>query len=890
MPLSIRSSGGINGIQMTTTGDGYTAPPTITFTGGGGTGAAATAFMNGTRVESIILTNAGTGYTGNPTLNISGNCNAKAYAYTGPVRPATFIRSRFGDVYAIDGMGRGLRWNGQDSVMEPIGIIRPGAAATVTALPAVGGQGKRISAIEMVDKGAGYIEEPVVRVAGGNPTKAAKLQAVVRGGVVDRVKVIEHGENYETPPEITFSGGNGTGAAFTVGLTGTVDSIKTLIGGQAYTAAPDVIFNNVWAADADGKTYPAKANAEVIDGSVVKINWEDYGAGATTHVTATLSGGGGGGAAIELNTLFGVRHVTVANSGSGYFATPILSMVPDPEDTEALAGAATVTITSQGNISGVTVTDQGNFYHEPSIELSMKDAVAVAKISKNLRGEYNCYHRYIDDTPLDQRGPIPSSISARAKVTIEDGAAGIRWDFTHPHIDDRVAKMELWRSSADQNVLLMRVATLTFGGSIQSEDGLNLETEQGDLCITEHTAPVSFVDTVHDDELVSQDRAEFGLMPITLPTGRTNARRFLPPPGNMGVAVVYQDRAWYTADQTGQQPNTLRFSEPDEPESVPGTNLLTLQESIGDTDYIVGLVPMGYMMLIAQSRHLYTMMYVSQPIIDANIQLACYRGLLNQRCADVMESTAFLADTNGIYTYDGTKEEPISVPIDNFWRESGEIDFTKQDQFFIKCDISDKTMRFFYCNSSDTEPKRAFCYCFATKAWWKEEFAEPVTCGTVTVIDGKVVEMLGGQTGKLNALTGFSDNGVAIPYTLKTGEMALTDEDGERDISVLYTPTEDESSLNLNLHFNASPTARANAIASNPGAGFVSSTTSTKLNMQKTRSTLGEANGMATARYAGRGSPKSAGGDKHLAIAVTGQQVTSTDKTILHVITIKGVE
>lgn len=890
MPLSIRSSGGINGIQMTTTGDSYSAPPTITFTGGGGTGAAATAFMNGTRVESIILTNAGTGYTGNPTITISGNCRANAYAYTGPIRPATFLRNRYGDVYAIDGMGRGLRWNGQDNAMEPIGIIRPGAAATVTALPEVSGQGKRISSIEMVDKGAGYIEEPTISITGGSPTVAAKLQAVVRGGIVDQVKILEHGENYQTPPQITFSGGNGTGARMTVGLTGTVEGIVTLVGGTGYTAAPNIHFNNVWAADADGKTDPAVATVETVDGEVFKINWQSYGAGATTYVAATFSGGGGQGASIDLETLFGVKAITTQNSGSGYFSRPIVTMVPAPEDTQASPGSATVTITSQGNIDTFTVTDYGNFYAEPSIKLSMKDAVAVAKVSKNLRGEYNCYHRYIDDTPLDQRGPIPSSIGARAKVTIEDGAAGIKWDFTHPHLDDRVAKMELWRSSPDQNVLLMRVATLTFGGSLHSEAGQNLETEQGDLFITEHTAPVSFVDTVHDEELISNERSEFGLMPITLPTGRTNARRFLPPPSNMGIAVVYQDRAWYTADQTGQQPNTLRFSEPDEPESVPGTNLLTLQESIGDTDYIVGLVPMGYMMLICQSRHLYTMMYVSQPIIDANIQLACYRGLLNQRCADVMEGKAFLADTNGIYTYDGNKEEPISVPIDNFWRESGEIDFTKKDQFFIKCDTGDKTMRFFYCNSSDTEPKRAFCYCFATKAWWKEEFAEPVTCGTVTVIDGKVVEMIGGQTGKLNALTGFSDNGVAIPYTLKTGEMILTDEDGERDISVLYTPTEDESSLNLNLHFNASPTARANAIASNPGAGFVSSTTSTKLNMQKTRSTLGEANGMATARYAGRGSPKSAGGDKHLAVAVTGQQVTSTDKTILHVLTIKGVE
>jgi hypothetical protein len=746
--------------------------------------------------------------------------------------------------------------------------------------------------VEIVDRGAGYFEEPDITFSGGGGSTQAKGQAVIRNGLLNEVRVLDSGAGYSSPPEITISGGNGSGAALSVGLTGTVDAFELLSGGTGFTEAPTITFNNVWQEipAGSGVTYPAAATCSIDGGVINEVRFSDYGRGATTDVQATFTGGGGTGLSFDLDTKFGVQTVTASNTGQGYFANPVVIFKPDANDDRAQAAEATAVATSLGNLQAITVTKAGVYYKEPTAEIAMPSAVAVARLSKNLKGEYHCYTRYLDDTPLDKKGPIPSSISAHAKVTIENGARAIQWDFTHPYVDDRVARMELWRSSPDQNVLLFRIATLDFGGNLYTQGNVQIVTETGDNIITEHSEPTTYTDTVNDEDIESQERGEFGMMPITLPTGRTNARRFLPPPGNMGVAVYYQDRAWYTADQTGQQPNTLRFSEPDEPESVPGTNVITLQESINDTDHIVGLVPMGYMMLIVQSRHLYTLMYVSQPVIDANIQLAAYRGILNPRCADVMEGIAFIADTKGMYTFDGTKEEPISVPIDNFWREAGEIDFTKKDQFFIKCDVGDKTTRFFYCNLTDTEPTRSFCYCWATKTWWKETYSEPVTCGTVTVIDGRVVEMLGGQTGKLNAITGYSDNGSPIPYSFKTGEMILSDEDGARDIGILYTPTEDEANINLNLHFNASPTARPNAIASNPGAGFISSTTSTKLNMQKTRSSLGDANGMAFARYSGRGSPKSAGGDKHMAIAVTGQQSTSTDAVNLHVVTIKGVE
>lgn len=52
------------------TGGYYTDTPGVAITGGGGTGATATATLNGTAVASIAITNAGTGYTTAPVVTV----------------------------------------------------------------------------------------------------------------------------------------------------------------------------------------------------------------------------------------------------------------------------------------------------------------------------------------------------------------------------------------------------------------------------------------------------------------------------------------------------------------------------------------------------------------------------------------------------------------------------------------------------------------------------------------------------------------------------------------------------------------------------------------------------------------------------------------------------
>jgi len=81
-------SGKLVGVVVTHRGSGYTVAPTIAFTGGGGSNAAATANLNSTngQLETITITNAGSGYTSIPTVTITPGAGdttgsgAKAYA------------------------------------------------------------------------------------------------------------------------------------------------------------------------------------------------------------------------------------------------------------------------------------------------------------------------------------------------------------------------------------------------------------------------------------------------------------------------------------------------------------------------------------------------------------------------------------------------------------------------------------------------------------------------------------------------------------------------------------------------------------------------------------------------------------------------------------------
>lgn len=70
--------GTVESVTVTNGGSSYETPPTVTFTGGGGTGAAGTAVLTADAVTSVTITNAGSGYTTAPTVGFTGGGGASA--------------------------------------------------------------------------------------------------------------------------------------------------------------------------------------------------------------------------------------------------------------------------------------------------------------------------------------------------------------------------------------------------------------------------------------------------------------------------------------------------------------------------------------------------------------------------------------------------------------------------------------------------------------------------------------------------------------------------------------------------------------------------------------------------------------------------------------------
>jgi hypothetical protein len=88
---TVRST--VGGFTVSAGGSGYTSAPTVTLSGGGGSGAAGTAVVKGGALVGIDLTNAGSGYTSAPTVSLSGGGGSGATVVAVLNSPATVVVS-----------------------------------------------------------------------------------------------------------------------------------------------------------------------------------------------------------------------------------------------------------------------------------------------------------------------------------------------------------------------------------------------------------------------------------------------------------------------------------------------------------------------------------------------------------------------------------------------------------------------------------------------------------------------------------------------------------------------------------------------------------------------------------------------------------------------------
>lgn len=776
--------------------------------------------------------------------------NKPAGVTISPDSPLVAVKGRYRYVYGYDGSGRGFRLDPSTGDVVPVGLKAPASAPTFAQTTATT---NIVATVKIVSGGEGYYEPPVVTFRGGGledgDENHAAGRAQMRGNGVGAIVLTYAGEGYTSNPQVELSGGRGTGAQISVGYSGELSSCPIVNQGSGYTAGATVTFSG-----ATGALAVVNIDSE---GKVDGISILNAGTGATTTAVATIHGEGSG-AAADCQMVYRVDGVTVTSGGQNYAGRVSVQF----ESVDGSGAAAYVTANTLGQLENPVLLSKGRYFVPPTANVNGSLASAVAMIRAPLKGSYRCAYRYVDETPIEEGGPIPSNISDLVTVEVGEGADAIEWSWSNEGVDSRASAVELFRSSANQAIVLYRVALL--------------ERVDGEL-------PTSYTDALSEAELIDPTRDGYAFLPVTLPSGQLNALRFTPPPENYSDVVWFQDRAWFGVNP--DRSNSLLYSEIDEPESVPEENELVVQENAGEQDEVRALVPFGSMMLIGQERHLYKLTYIAQPVIDAAVNLIGYRGILNNRCWASHDGTVYIADSYGVYAFDGSSMSAISVAVDNRWRD-GEIDFTQSSKFFLNLEPQKKIVRFYYLRPGESGfPVRAMCYCIATQAWWDEQYAEQMGDSCIAKFEGQQQVVLAGDYKVSRFGQSHQDYGAtAVNYSIRSPNFPI-DKDPNKAISIIFEPS--QNSARLDLHYNNSPTPRPNAIATGRGDGVVSvAGGGAQIDMSDSRSSLGDSNGMVTVRYSGGVSDRSGNGDRHIAMAITGSQ--TSEQLVLYGAAVNG--
>jgi len=576
---------------------------------------------------------------------------------------------------------------------------------------------------------------------------------------------------------------------------------------------------------------------------------------------------------------------TIVNGGSGYL-TPPTFITDDGEE-------ITTEIDWNGRVTALHMEHPNNTYlWAPELVSSTGDvgtATAVAVMRGTFRGTYQCYYRYVNDSvPTSEGGPIFSSMSPVFEADCGDHASKLVWALEGAR-PSGATSVELWRSTSDQATTLFRVAKISVAATPAAD------------CFG------SLTDEMSDWDLTDPKRTGFLAMPILLSDGSLNANRFGVPPTDFAVGVVFQDRAFLGVDTSGAKPNTIMYSEVDEPESIPELNELVLQTNLRDTDYITAIIPYAGALVVGQSRHCHRLTYIQNPQTDASVTLLAYRGVLNQRCWDIYGGSCYMLDDLGLYSLDPQgNAEPLSVALDNMFRENTDpsiptIDFSKRQWFFVRADRNQKVIRCHVAFKGDEGkyPTRQLVYSTELKTFWVEKYPTTFTAATeLRSATGQIVMINGGEAGLYQLAVGLTDDGAPVDYSFKSGNLKYVtdaqrggDAQQARTVSAVFQPTRLTSLLYLSAYYNGSKTPRGNAVRRDRGVGFVHSDTIPAAYVDLKQETEDEygSHGIASALFAGKTINAFYGHDICVAVQLWGQQ-TDAGAVVIHTLDIEGVE
>ncbi len=194
-------SGSVAAVTLTTNTAKYTAAPAVTFTGGGGTGAAAIAVLAPTTVASVALSPTTTIFTSAPKVTIAKPCVGCVAA------TATVTLNANGTVKTVTVASAGVLYSS-----VPLVTVSGGGATGVTGTATL--TSTTVASITLTAGGSKYATAPLVTIAAPRVGTAPRATSQLGPMAVSAVTIPAGGggTGYTSAPVVTISGGGGTGA------------------------------------------------------------------------------------------------------------------------------------------------------------------------------------------------------------------------------------------------------------------------------------------------------------------------------------------------------------------------------------------------------------------------------------------------------------------------------------------------------------------------------------------------------------------------------------------------------------------------------------------------------------------------------------------------------
>jgi FtsP/CotA-like multicopper oxidase with cupredoxin domain len=271
-----------------------------------------------------------------------------------------------------------------DAIVELTGGAGNGAMATATVDPSTGA----VTAIDVVDPGAGYTSAPAVTITSATVTPAQPATAVATvdsTGVVSEIVVDDGGAGYDAPV-ITLVGGGGTGAHAVAN--GSVDAVVVTDGGSGYSQQPVVEVSMPEQATGTRATASATVDA---NGTITGVEVVDGGSGYTAAPTVTIrdqDGAAGPTNPAVAHATLTVGGATLDDFGTSYDTAPTVTITDATGTGSGAIAHAAITRSGTGAVTAITVTDGGAGYVTPGIKKFVDTLPGLGAANANNLGQY----------------------------------------------------------------------------------------------------------------------------------------------------------------------------------------------------------------------------------------------------------------------------------------------------------------------------------------------------------------------------------------------------------------------------------------------------------------------------------------------------------------------